>query len=333
MNELPLLQVKDLKTYFPVRRGLWGKVIGQVKAVDGVSFQVVRGETLGVVGESGCGKSTLGRTILRLVDATAGSIVFEGQELVRMTQRQLRPVRRKMQIIFQDPYSSLNPRMTVRDIVGEPFAIHKLAFGKDREKKVVELLDKMGISRAALDRYPHEFSGGQRQRIGIARSIAVHPDLVIADEPVSALDVSIQAQIVNLLMDLQRDLGLTFIFIAHDLTIVQYMSNRVAVMYLGRIVEIGPASQIYRNPQHPYTQALLSAIPVPIPGKKSERRVLQGELPSPLDPPPGCTFHTRCPYVFDRCRKEVPPLYRGGENQFASCFLLDAPPLQAAPRS
>jgi peptide/nickel transport system ATP-binding protein len=295
-----------------------------VKAVDGVSFAVSKGETLGIVGESGCGKSTLGRTVLRLTDPTEGSIVFEGRELVGLTQRQLRPIRKKMQIIFQDPYSSLNPRMTVRQIVGEPFAIHRLAYGKEREAQIAELLDKIGLPRSALNRYPHEFSGGQRQRIGIARSLAVHPDLVIADEPISALDVSIQAQIVNLLIDLQRELGLTFVFIAHDLTMVQYVSTRVAVMYLGRIVEAGPAEQVYRSPKHPYTQALLSAIPNPVPGQRKDRIVLRGELPSPLQPPAGCAFHTRCPYVFDRCRQENPPLYPVGENQAASCFLWDS---------
>ncbi|MFL5320923.1 MAG: ABC transporter ATP-binding protein [Myxococcaceae bacterium] len=319
----PLLEVKDLKTHFPVRGGLLGKVTGNVKAVDGVSFSVNRGETLGLVGESGCGKSTLGRSILRLIEPTSGSIRFDGQELMGQSQRELRPLRRRMQLIFQDPYASLNPRMTVEDIVGEPFAIHNLAKGRDRTEKVASLIDKMGLPRDALRRYPHEFSGGQRQRIGIARSLAVNPDLVIADEPISALDVSIQAQIVNLLMDLQRELKLTYVFIAHDLKIVEYVSTRVAVMYLGKIVELADAADLYKRPRHPYTQALLSAVPVPNPDRKRERIVLQGDVPSPLNPPPGCAFNPRCPYAFDRCRKETPPLYDVGGGHVAACFLND----------
>ena len=319
----PLLQVRDVKTHFPVRGGLLGRVRGTVKAVDGVSFDVKRGETLGLVGESGCGKSTLGRTLLRLIDPTAGSIRFEGQELTGLSQRELRPLRRRMQLIFQDPYSSLNPRMTVRDIVGEPFAIHGLAKGREREEKVLALLDLMGLSREAMERYPHEFSGGQRQRIGIARSIAMRPDLVIADEPISALDVSIQAQIVNLLVDLQRELNLTYVFIAHDLKIVEYISTRVAVMYLGKIVELADAADLYRRPRHPYTQALLSAVPVPDPDHKKTRIILQGDVPSPLAPPPGCAFHPRCPHAFERCRRETPPLYDLGNGHTASCFLAE----------
>jgi peptide/nickel transport system ATP-binding protein len=319
----PLLQVRDVKTHFPVRGGLLGRVRGTVKAVDGVSFDVKRGETLGLVGESGCGKSTLGRTLLRLIDPTAGSIRFEGQELTGLSQRELRPLRRRMQLIFQDPYASLNPRMTVRDIVGEPFAIHGLAKGREREEKVLALLDLMGLSREAMERYPHEFSGGQRQRIGIARSIAMRPDLVIADEPISALDVSIQAQIVNLLVDLQRELNLTYVFIAHDLKIVEYISTRVAVMYLGKIVELADAADLYRRPRHPYTQALLSAVPVPDPDHKKTRIILQGDVPSPLAPPPGCAFHPRCPHAFERCRRETPPLYDLGNGHTASCFLAE----------
>jgi oligopeptide/dipeptide ABC transporter ATP-binding protein len=319
----PLLQVRDVKTHFPVRGGLLGRVRGTVKAVDGVSFDVVRGETLGLVGESGCGKSTLGRTLLRLIDPTAGSIRFEGQELTGLSQRELRPLRRRMQLIFQDPYASLNPRMTVRDIIGEPFAIHGLARGREREEKVLALLELMGLPRDAMERYPHEFSGGQRQRIGIARSIAMRPDLVIADEPISALDVSIQAQIVNLLVDLQRELKLTYVFIAHDLKIVEYISTRVAVMYLGKIVELADAAELYRRPRHPYTQALLSAVPVPDPDHKRTRIILQGDVPSPLSPPPGCAFHPRCPYAFERCRRETPPLYTLGNGHTASCFLVE----------
>ncbi|HLK99296.1 MAG TPA: dipeptide ABC transporter ATP-binding protein [Myxococcaceae bacterium] len=319
----PLLQVREVKTHFPVRGGLLGRVRGTVKAVDGVSFDVLRGETLGLVGESGCGKSTLGRTLLRLIDPTAGSIRFEGQELTCLSQRQLRPLRRRMQLIFQDPYASLNPRMTVRDIIGEPFAIHGLAHGREREQKVLALLDLMGLPHDALRRYPHEFSGGQRQRIGIARSIAMKPDLVIADEPISALDVSIQAQIVNLLVDLQRELKLTYVFIAHDLKIVEYISTRVAVMYLGKIVELASAADLYRRPRHPYTQALLSAVPVPDPERKKTRIILQGDVPSPLAPPPGCAFHPRCPHAFERCRRETPPLYVLGNGHTAACFLAE----------
>jgi peptide/nickel transport system ATP-binding protein len=319
----PLLQVRDVKTHFPVRGGLLGRVRGTVKAVDGVSFDVRRGETLGLVGESGCGKSTLGRTLLRLIDPTAGSIRFEGQELTGLSQRELRPLRRRMQLIFQDPYASLNPRMTVRDIIGEPFAIHGLARGREREEKVLALLELMGLPREAMERYPHEFSGGQRQRIGIARSIAMRPDLVIADEPISALDVSIQAQIVNLLVDLQRELNLTYVFIAHDLKIVEYISTRVAVMYLGKIVELADAADLYRRPRHPYTQALLSAVPVPDPDHKKTRIILQGDVPSPLSPPPGCAFHPRCPHAFERCRRETPPLYDLGKGHTAACFLAE----------
>jgi peptide/nickel transport system ATP-binding protein len=327
----PLLRVRDVKTHFPVRGGLLGRVRGTVKAVDGVGFDVRRGETLGLVGESGCGKSTLGRTLLRLVEPTAGSIQFEGRELTGLSQRELRPLRRRMQLVFQDPYASLNPRLSVREILGEPFAIHGLERGREREAKVVELLDLMGLPRDALDRYPHEFSGGQRQRIGIARAIALRPDLVVADEPISALDVSIQAQIVNLLVDLQRELGLTYVFIAHDLKIVEYVSTRVAVMYLGRIVELADAADLYRKPRHPYTQALLSAVPVPDPERKRSRIILQGDVPSPLAPPPGCHFHPRCPYAMERCRLETPPLYELGNGHTSACFLVEEDARKATP--
>ncbi|HZI16014.1 MAG TPA: oligopeptide/dipeptide ABC transporter ATP-binding protein [Myxococcus sp.] len=324
MTFKPLLQVRGLKVHFPVRGGLLGRVRGAVKAVDGVEFDVHPGETLGLVGESGCGKSTLGRALLRLVDPTAGSIHFAGQELTGLSQRRLRPLRRRMQLVFQDPYASLNPRMTVRDILGEPFAIHGLAAERgEREREVAALVDAMGLPREALDRYPHEFSGGQRQRIGIARAIALRPDLVVADEPISALDVSIQAQIVNLLVDLQRERGLTYVFIAHDLKIVEYVSTRVAVMYLGRIVELAPAADLYRRPRHPYTQALLSAVPVPDPSLPRARLLVPGEPPSPLAPPPGCAFHPRCPYVMERCRREAPPLYPLGNGHAAACFLAE----------
>ncbi len=320
----PILQIKDLVTHFPIRQGAFGRVRGTVRAVDGVTFEVERGETFGLVGESGCGKSTLGRSILRLIEPTSGSVRFDGQELVGMPPAQLRKLRRRMQLIFQDPYASLNPRMKVREIVGEGLAIHRLASGAERERRVAALLEKMGLGAEAMDRYPHEFSGGQRQRIGIARALAVGPELVIADEPISSLDVSIQAQIVNLMVDLQAELGLTYVFIAHDLKIIEYISTRVAVMYLGKIVELASAAELYRAPKHPYTQALLSAIPVPDPTRKRERIILPGDVPSPANPPPGCPFHPRCQYAFDRCKTEVPPLYKlDGGRHLASCFLIE----------
>ena len=319
----PILQVENLVTHFPLRRGALGRRVGTVRAVDGVTFDVRRGETFGLVGESGCGKSTLGRTLLRLIEPTSGSIRFDGQELVGMAAADLRRLRRRMQLIFQDPYASLDPRMRVRDIVGEGLAIHRLANGAERERRVASLLEKMGLGPEAMDRYPHEFSGGQRQRIGIARALALGPELVIADEPISSLDVSIQAQIVNLLVDLQRELGLTYIFIAHDLKIVEYVSTRVAVMYLGKIVELADAAELYRAPRHPYTQALLSAVPVPDPERKRMRIILDGDVPSPANPPPGCPFHPRCPHAFARCRTEVPPLYKLSASHVASCFLVE----------
>jgi len=320
----PILQIKDLVTHFPIRQGAFGRVRGTMRAVDGVTFEVERGETFGLVGESGCGKSTLGRSILRLIEPTSGSVRFDGQELVGMPPAQLRKLRRRMQLIFQDPYASLNPRMKVREIVGEGLAIHRLASGAERERRVAALLEKMGLGAEAMDRYPHEFSGGQRQRIGIARALAVGPELVIADEPISSLDVSIQAQIVNLMVDLQAELGLTYVFIAHDLKIIEYISTRVAVMYLGKIVELASAAELYRAPKHPYTQALLSAIPVPDPTRKRERIILPGDVPSPANPPPGCPFHPRCRYAFDRCKTEVPPLYKlDGGRHLASCFLIE----------
>lgn len=319
----PILQVENLATHFPLRRGAFGRRVGTVRAVDGVSFEVRRGETFGLVGESGCGKSTLARTLLRLIEPTAGSIRFDARELVGMPPAELRRLRRRMQLIFQDPYASLDPRMRVKDIVGEGLAIHRLARGAERERQVASLLQKMGLGPEAMDRFPHEFSGGQRQRIGIARALAVGPELVIADEPISSLDVSIQAQIVNLLVDLQRELGLTYVFIAHDLKIVEYVSTRVAVMYLGKIVELADAAVLYRSPRHPYTQALLSAVPVPDPERKRTRIILPGDVPSPANPPPGCPFHPRCPYAFARCRTEVPPLYAVGTGHIASCFLVE----------
>jgi peptide/nickel transport system ATP-binding protein len=318
-----LLEVKDLRTWFPVRGGAWGRVRAQVKAVDGVSFEVRRGETLGLVGESGCGKSTLGRSVLRLIEPTAGSLRFDGQELLGKSPSQMRALRRRMQLIFQDPYASLNPRMKVRELVGEGLVIHGLAKGAALEAKVGALLAKMGLPSDAADRYPHEFSGGQRQRIGIARALALEPELIVADEPISALDVSIQAQIVNLLIDLQKELGLTYLFIAHDLKIVEYISDRVAVMYLGRIVELAKAADLYKSPKHPYTRALLSAVPVPDPDHRRERIILEGDVPSPMNPPSGCPFHPRCPYAMDRCRKEVPPAYDLGDGHTSACFLVE----------
>jgi oligopeptide transport system ATP-binding protein len=305
-----LVATDKLTKYFPVRRGLFGRTTDVVRAVDGVSIKVRRGETLGLVGESGCGKSTLGRLILRLVDPTFGRVVYDGRDIVPLDQAQLRPLRRKMQIIFQDPYASLNPRMTVRDIVGEAIRIHKLAVSRaDEEHKIAQLLTKVGLRPEAMRRYPHEFSGGQRQRIGIARALAVEPEFIVCDEPISALDVSIQAQIVNLLQDLQDELGVAYLFISHDLNIVGHVAHRVAVMYLGKIVEQGERHSVYARAHHPYTRALLSAVLVPDPAKKKLRVLLEGDVPSPIDPPSGCAFHPRCPRILrGKCDKQAPPL-------------------------
>jgi oligopeptide transport system ATP-binding protein len=319
----PLVQVEKLSKFFPVRRGMFGG-IKFVRAVDGVTLYVRRGETLGLVGESGCGKSTLGRTILRLVEPTYGRIVYEGRDVVPMGSRELRALRRKMQIIFQDPYSSLNPRMTVRDIVGEAIRIHKLAKSRDEEEsKVAALLTKVGLRPEMMTRYPHEFSGGQRQRIGIARALAVEPEFIVCDEPISALDVSIQAQIVNLLSDLQEELGLSYLFISHDLKVVEYVSHRVAVMYLGKIVETASAAALFEKRYHPYTRALLSAIPTPEPGQRRLRVLLEGDVPSPLDPPSGCAFHPRCPRAQKgKCDVETPTLEEidPGTRHRVACF-------------
>jgi len=307
-DRAPMLQVRDLKTHFPVRRGLFGRTVGYVRAVDGVSFTLGAAKTLGLVGESGCGKTTAGRTILRLIPATAGEVVFEGRDVFALRPGEMRRLRQDMQIIFQDPYGSLNPRMTVGGIVGEPLRVHNRARGRDLADRVAELLRRVGLSPGCRNRYPHEFSGGQRQRIGVARALALAPKFVICDEPVSALDVSIQAQILGLLERLQDELGLAYLFIAHDLAVVSHISDDVAVMYLGRIVEQASSDRIYANPLHPYTKCLMSAIPRSHPDAPRERIAPQGEVPSATNPPPGCPFHPRCPWAMDRCRREVPAL-------------------------
>jgi oligopeptide/dipeptide ABC transporter ATP-binding protein len=317
----PLLEVRNLVKHFPVRRGLLKKVVGQVRAVDGVSFEVASGETLALVGETGSGKTTTGRCVLRLIEPTSGEIHFEGRDILALPRDVMRKLRRKMQIIFQDPQSSLNPRMKVGTIVGEPLVIHRVGTRQERLEKTAELLRLVGLDPTVGSRYPHEFSGGQRQRIGIARALALDPRFIVADEPVSSLDVSIQAQIMNLLMDLQEKLHLSFLFIAHDLRIVEHAADRVAVMHLGEIVEIAPTDELFREPAHPYSRALLASIPEPVPEKKP-RQVLEGDQPSPLDPPPGCRFHTRCPVVFDRCRLEEPPLTEVGNGHLAACHLV-----------
>ncbi len=321
----PILRTENLKKHFPVKKGFFGRAKGAVKAVDGVSFEVMPGETLGLVGESGCGKSTFGRVVLRLLDPTDGKVAFEGEDITKIDQRALRPLRRRMQIIFQDPYSSLNPRMTVKATVGEAMRIHGLSKGgSEEEQKIAALMKKVGLRPEQMSRYPHEFSGGQRQRIGIARALAVEPKFIVADEPVSALDVSVQAQIVNLLSDLQEELGLAYLFIAHDLSVVEYLSHRVAVMYLGRVVELTTAESLYADAKHPYTQALLSAVPTPDPQAKSERIVLRGDVPSPLEPPAGCHFHPRCPIAEKGlCDREAPVLREVGSGHWASCHKVE----------
>ena len=320
----PLLEVNNLKKYFLVRRGLFGATAGLVHAVDGVSFHINRSETLSLVGESGCGKSTVGKAVLRLFDITAGQVILDGQRIDDLAAATLRPLRRRVQVVFQDPFSSLNPRLRVRDILAEPIRNFALAKSTaDLSDRVHGLLDRVGLPRDAATRFPHEFSGGQRQRIGIARALAAEPDLIVCDEAVSALDVSVKAQIVNLLQHLQQELGLALLFISHDLAIVEHMTHRVAVMYLGKIVETAPSRRIFAAPQHPYTKALLSAVPVPVPGAARSRIVLKGDVPSPINPPEGCRFHTRCPYVFDRCRREEPQLQPTESGHLAACHLLD----------
>ena len=308
MTGEPLLIVEDLKKYYPVRGGIFGAKIGDVRAVDGVNLRVKPGETLGLVGESGCGKSTLGRAITRLEDPSAGRVLFEGKDIANASKSELFRLRRELQIIFQDPYSSLNPRMTVGEIVREPLVVHRIGSKAEQIAKVQALFETVGLTAEMLDRYPHEFSGGQRQRIGIARALALDPKLIIADEPLSALDVSVRSQVLNLMVKLQKERGLTYIFISHDLSVVEYLSDTIAIMYLGRIVETGPAEQVFAKPAHPYTRALIEAIPVPDPEKKHDSVPLQGEAPSPVSPPSGCPFHPRCKYAIDACRTIVPPL-------------------------
>ncbi|GAW91598.1 ABC transporter ATP-binding protein [Calderihabitans maritimus] len=320
MSEV-LLEVRKLKKYFPITKGIFSRQVGVVKAVDGVSFTVHKGETLGLVGESGCGKSTTGRCILRLIEPTSGDIYFQGKNIRNLKPAEMRRMRKEMQIIFQDPYASLNPRMTVGEIIAEPMLLHGIAKGSEARKRVLKLLDTVGLMKYHADRYPHEFSGGQRQRIGIARALAVNPKLIICDEPVSALDVSIQAQVINLLEDLQQEFGLTYVFIAHDLSVVKHISRRVAVMYLGRIVEVASDKELYRNAHHPYTKALLSAIPIPDPTVKKERIILEGDVPSPINPPSGCNFHTRCKYAMEICRREVPTFKEVGDGHQVACHL------------
>jgi peptide/nickel transport system ATP-binding protein/oligopeptide transport system ATP-binding protein len=327
MSESPaaLLEVRDLKKHFPIHQGVFSRVAGHVYAVDGVSFQIKRGETLGLVGESGCGKSTVGRTLLKLLEPTGGRIVVDGEDITDLDRTQMLPYRRRMQMIYQDPYASLNPRMSAGEIVGEPLIIHDVTPDRtERREQVAALFERVGLRPELVDSYPHEFSGGQRQRIGIARALALNPELIIGDEPVSALDVSIQAQIINLLMELQDELGLSYLFVAHDLAVVEHISDRVAVMYLGRIVEITDKTSLFETPLHPYTEALLSAVPIPRASARNRNRViLTGDVPSPINPPSGCHFHTRCPYAMARCSQEAPALREVMPDHWASCHLHD----------
>ncbi|MGD0967343.1 MAG: dipeptide ABC transporter ATP-binding protein [Candidatus Aquilonibacter sp.] len=322
---MPLVEVRDLVKYFPIHAGLLSRHVADVKAVDGVSFDIEAGETLGLVGESGSGKTTIGRMLLHLLPATSGSITYNGAEITTMRADDIRRLRRQIQIIFQDPYASLNPRMTIGEIIGEPLRIHGIATGKAAKDRVQELLRLVGLRPYSANRYPHEFSGGQRQRIGIARALAVDPKFIVCDEPVSALDVSIQAQVINLLEDLQQQLGLTYLFIAHDLSVVRHISTRVAVMYVGKLVELSTRDEIYERPLHPYTQALLSAIPIPDPvaERRRKRIVLTGDIPSPVDPPTGCRFHTRCPVAFERCTVEDPAFRDYGGGHLAACHWVE----------
>jgi oligopeptide transport system ATP-binding protein len=320
-----LVRVDKVKLYFPIHAGVFRRVVGHVRAVDDVSFSILRGETLGLVGESGCGKTTLGRAILHLYRPTAGRVEFEGQDLSTLGKEALRRVRRRMQVVFQDPFSSLNPRMTIGATLAEPLEVHGIRPPEGVRPFVAQLLERVGLKATFADRYPHEFSGGQRQRIGIARALSLTPSFIVADEPITSLDVSIQAQVVNLLQDLQAEYGLTYLFITHDLSMVRHLCDRVAVMYLGRVVEMAPVEELFTRPLHPYTQALLSAIPVPDPAVEARRRriILTGDVPNPADPPPGCTFHTRCPAAFDRCRSESPRLQEVSSGHTVSCFLTE----------
>jgi oligopeptide transport system ATP-binding protein len=318
-----LLQVRDLKKHFPITGGVFAKQVGEVKAVDGLTFEVKKGETLGLVGESGCGKSTTGRLLLRLLDPTEGTVIFEDKEITSLSKEEMRKLRREMQMVFQDPYASLNPRHTIEKILEEPLIVHGIGNKEERIKRVHEILDVVGLSSYHAKRYPHQFSGGQRQRIGIARALMTKPKLIIADEPVSALDVSIQSQVLNLMEDLQKEFGLTYIFIAHDLGVVRHISDRVGVMYLGRIVELSTSEQLYAKPMHPYTEALLLAVPVPDPELKKETRLLEGDIPSPSNPPKGCAFHTRCHACMDICKQVRPDLKEVEEGHYVACHLYE----------
>lgn len=322
-DKKPLLEINSLQKFFPIKKGFWGKSQSFVKAVDNVTFSINKGQTLGLVGESGCGKTTTGRTIIKLYEPTSGQIIYDGKDIAKLSQKEMLPYRRKMQMIFQDPYASLNTRMTVGDIIGEAIDIHKLMNKKERNERVQYLLNRVGLNSDHASRYPHEFSGGQRQRVGIARALAVQPEFIVCDEPISALDVSIQAQVVNMLEDLQSDLGLTYLFIAHDLSMVKHISDKIGVMYLGKLVEIAESNELYKNPLHPYTQALLSAIPIPDPdtAANNKRIMLEGEIPSPIDPPPGCRFKGRCRYAKPICDELEPELTDLGNGHCVACHL------------
>src|SRR5204862_344910 len=322
--DTPLLSVRNLVKHFPVKKGILQQTVGQVHVVDGISFDIAEGETLGLVGESGCGKSTAGKAILKLIEPTAGEVRVNGDRIDQLSRREMRPYRRELQVVFQDPYSSLNPRLRIRDIIAEPLKNYGVAQGRALDERVETLALKVGLRAEALDRYPHELAGGQRQRIGIARALALNPGLIICDEPVSALDVSVQAQVINLLGDLQKEFGLSYLFIAHDIAVVEHISRRIAVMYLGKIVEIADRTSLFSRPQHPYTEALLSAVPVPAPEAAKKRIILRGDVPSPINPPSGCRFNTRCPYAFDGCSQEEPPMQEGLPGHHVDCHLRDA---------